>query len=85
MFVGTIQEIEHSPHAMQVVAEYAADAAPTSPERKFVYATYIDEPVMMVDETALGSTGAGSEEPYYYHQNSLYSVAAVTDTTGTRG
>lgn len=38
---------------------------------------------MMVDETALGSTGAGSEEAYYYHQNSLYSVAAMTDATGT--
>ena len=38
---------------------------------------------MMVDETALGSTGAGSEEPYYYHQNSLYSVAAITDATAT--
>ena len=83
VFVGTIQALEYSPHAMQVVTEYAADAVPASPERKFVYAEYIDEPVMMVDETALGSTGAGTEEPYYYHQNSLYSVAAVTDATGT--
>ncbi len=83
VFVGTIQELEYSPHAMQVVAEYAADAVAASPERKFVYAEYIDEPVMMVDETALGSTGAGIEEAYYYHQNSLYSVAAITDATGT--
>ncbi len=83
VFVGTIQELEYSPHAMQVAAEYVADAAAGSPERKFIYAEYIDEPVMMVDETALGSTGAGSEEAYYYHQNSLYSVAAMTDATGT--
>ncbi len=83
VFVGTIQELKYSPHATQVVAEYVADAVPASPERKFVYATYIDEPVMMVDETVLGSTGAGSEEPYYYHQNSLYSVAVVSDASGT--
>ncbi|MDZ7619829.1 MAG: RHS repeat-associated core domain-containing protein [Patescibacteria group bacterium] len=82
VFVGTIQALDHSPHAMQVVAEYVADSVPASPERKFVYATYIDEPVMMVDETALGSTGAGSEEAYYYHQNSLYSVASITDASG---
>ncbi len=66
----------------QVVAGYVADAVPASPERQFVYATYIDEPVVVVDETALGSAGAGSEELYYYHQNSLYSVAALTDASG---
>ena len=83
VFVGTIQALELSPLAAQVVAEYAADAVPSSPKRKFVYAAYVDEPVMMLDETALGSTGVGSEEAYYYHQNSLYSVAAMSDTSGT--
>ena len=77
VFIGTIQALEHSPHAMQVVAEYMADAAPNSTARKFVYATYIDEPVMMV------SVNGATTTPYYYHQNSLYSVAALTDATGT--
>ena len=77
VFVGTIQELEYSPHAMQVVAEYAADAAPASPACKFVYAEYIDEPVMMLSVSGVTTT------PYYYHQNSLYSVAAISDAAGT--
>ena len=35
---------------------------------KYVYGQYIDEPVMMVN----------SSGTYYYHQNNLYSVAALT-------
>ncbi len=77
VFVGTIQALEHSPHAKQVLAEYPADAPPASPARKFVYAEYIDEPVMMV------ATSGATTTPYYYHQNSLYSVAAITDASGT--
>ncbi|MDZ7620186.1 MAG: RHS repeat-associated core domain-containing protein, partial [Patescibacteria group bacterium] len=67
----------------QVVSEYAADALPASPERKFVYATYIDEPVVMIDRTAMGTVAAGTDELLFYHCNSLYSVAAVTDAAGT--
>ncbi len=77
VFVGTIQAVTHSPHAAQVVAEYAADAFPASPERKFVYAEYIDEPVMML------ATSGATTTSYYYHQNSLYSVSAITDASGT--
>ncbi len=76
VFMGTVQAVIHSPRAMQVVAEYAADAAPASPLRKFVYAEYIDEPVMML------STSGATTTPYYYHQNSLYSVAALTEASG---
>ncbi|MDZ7616864.1 MAG: RHS repeat-associated core domain-containing protein, partial [Patescibacteria group bacterium] len=67
----------------QVVSEYAADALPASPERKFVYATYIDEPVVMIDRTATGAVAAGTDELLFYHCNSLYSVAAITETSGT--
>ncbi|MDZ7617293.1 MAG: RHS repeat-associated core domain-containing protein [Patescibacteria group bacterium] len=77
VFVGTIQALEYSPHAVQVLAEYPADALAASPVRKFVYAEYIDEPVMML------STNGATTTPYYYHQNSLYSVAALTDVSGT--
>ena len=77
VFVGTVQALDHSPHAMQVVAEYAADAASGSPASKFVYAEYVDEPVMMI------ACDAPTEAHYYYHQNALYSVAAITDASGT--
>ncbi|MDZ7618331.1 MAG: RHS repeat-associated core domain-containing protein, partial [Patescibacteria group bacterium] len=77
VFVGTIQALAYSPHAMQVVAEYVADAAPALPVRKFIYAEYIDEPVMML------ATSSTTTTSYYYHQNSLYSVAALTDVSGT--
>ena len=39
-----------------------------SPQMKYVYGQYIDEPVMMVN----------SSGTFYYHQNNLYSVAALT-------
>ncbi|MDZ7617491.1 MAG: RHS repeat-associated core domain-containing protein [Patescibacteria group bacterium] len=65
----------------QVVSEYAADALPASPERKFVYATYIDEPVVMIDRTAMGTVAAGTDELLFYHCNSLYSLAALTDAS----
>jgi len=38
-----------------------------------VYASYVDEPVMMV-------SGAGTK--HYFHQNHLYSVAAMTNSVG---
>ena len=41
--------------------------------RGYVYASYVDEPLMMV-------TGSGSK--HYFHQNHLYSIAAMTDTAG---
>ncbi len=67
----------------QVVSEYAADALPASPERKFVYATYIDEPLVMIDRTTAGTVAAGTDELLFYHCNLLYSVAAITDATAT--
>jgi hypothetical protein len=39
----------------------------------YVYGNYVDEPLTM--------DGGGSS--YYYHQNALWSVEAITDGTGT--
>jgi RHS repeat-associated protein len=66
----------------QIIAEYAANARASGPLRKYVYASYIDERCVMVDLTALGAVAAGSEELFYYHSNSLYSTAALTDAAG---
>jgi len=41
--------------------------------RSTCYASYVDEPVMMV-------SGVGTK--HYFHQNHLYSVAAMTSSTG---
>ncbi len=72
VYVSMTQPIQYSPFAGQVVAEYASGAAATSPTEKYVYASYIDEPVL--------KDGTGGT--VYYHRNSQYSVAALTSTTG---
>jgi len=41
--------------------------------RSTCYASYVDEPVMMV---------SGASTKHYFHQNHLYSVAAMTNSTG---
>ncbi len=40
--------------------------------RSYVYGSYVDEPLMMVLR----------DRKYYYHSNHLYSVAALSDSTG---
>ncbi len=66
-----------------VVAEYAASQVAASSLRKYVNASYVDEPVLLVDRTAAGSVGAGTDERFYYHRNQQYSITALTDNSGT--
>ena len=56
----------------QEIAEYPLSGVAASPQMKYVYGQYIDEPVMMVN----------SSGTFYYHQNNLYSVSALTDSNG---
>jgi len=56
----------------QEIAEYANGGAANAPQIQYVFGNYIDEPLMMI---------SGSNK-YYYHNNSLYSVAALTDAAG---
>jgi len=43
--------------------------------RSYVFGSYIDEPLRM--------TVASGSNVYYYHTNQIYSIAALTDSTGT--
>ena len=56
----------------QVVAEYASGVAPASPLETYVYASYIDEPVLK----------EGTGGTVYYSRNQQYSITALTDAVG---
>ena len=58
----------------QVICDYASGAAPAASTYRYLYASYIDEPVLRV-------TTAGSVKTYY-HRNQQYSVIALTSSTG---
>ena len=77
VYVCTTRPMQKSPNAGQEVAEYAAGAMASSPQRKYVFAEYIDEPVVML------VPASGGETKYYYHANNLYSVAAITNQAGS--
>ncbi len=66
----------------QVYAEYQASQLYSNPLRKYTYGPYVDEPVLIVDRTAAGSVGDGTEERFYYHRNQQYSITALTDNAG---
>jgi RHS repeat-associated protein len=78
VYVNTIYPLQYSPQAGQEIAEYQNSGTGTAfvLQRKFIYAEYVDEPVLMVNVS--GET----ETKYYYHANNLYSVAALTTRAG---
>ena len=60
----------------QVIAEYSSGANPSSPTEQYVYASYIDEPIIK-DGTLSSGTGI-----VYYSRNQQYSITGLTDTSG---
>ena len=60
----------------QVIAEYSSGANPSSPTEQYVYASYIDEPILK-DGTLSSGTGI-----VYYSRNQQYSITGLTDTSG---
>jgi len=52
--------------------------------RQFVYGNYLDEVLVMdVDINANGNcVDSGGSKRYFYHQNALYNVAGITDSSG---
>jgi len=59
----------------QTIADYGVGDAPSSPLYRYVYASYIDEPVVR--------KGAGTGGTiHHYHSNQQYSITAVTTSAG---
>jgi RHS repeat-associated protein len=61
-----------SPLAGKIVAEYTSGSAPTSPTEQYIFASYVDEPIL--------KDGTGGK--VFYHANNLFCVAALSDTSG---
>jgi len=60
----------------QMISRYSNNGAPASPLQKWVYGSYIDEPIMM--DRRVSSTWS----QYYYSRNQQYSVTGLTDSSG---
>ena len=58
----------------QVICDYASGAAPATSTYRYVYASYIDEPIMR------RATSGGAQ--LYYHRNQQYSIVAMTNSSG---
>jgi RHS repeat-associated protein len=58
----------------QTIADYVVGAAAASPKYNYVYASYIDEPVLREEPS--------TSTKLYFHRNQQYSVVAVTDGSG---
>ena len=72
---GTGGSVDYVQMEQQTIADYPVGGAATTPTFRYVYASYIDEPV--VRKTA----GTGGTL-VYFHRNHQYSVTAVTTSTG---
>ncbi|MFN9712858.1 MAG: RHS repeat domain-containing protein [Planctomycetota bacterium] len=59
----------------QTIADYPVGGAATTPTFRYVYASYIDEPVVRKGPTSTSTV-------HFYHRNHQYSVTAMTTSTG---
>ena len=60
----------------QTIADYPVGGAATTPTFRYVYASYIDEPVVRKGPTSTSTV-------HFYHRNHQYSITAVTTSTGS--
>jgi RHS repeat-associated protein len=73
---GTSGSFVYVQHDQQTIADYGYGDAPSSPTHRYVYASYIDEPVV---RKAAGTSGT----IYYLHRNQQFSITAATTSTGS--
>ena len=60
----------------QTIADDSVGGAATTPTFRYVYASYIDEPVVRKGPTSTSTA-------HFYHRNHQYSITAVTTSAGT--
>jgi RHS repeat-associated protein len=72
---GTGGSVVYVQMDQQTIADYPVGGAATTPTFRYVFASYIDEPV--VRKTA----GTGGTL-VYFHRNQQYSITAITTSTG---
>ena len=58
----------------QTICDYTSGAAPASSTYRYLYASYIDEPIVRVTTS--------NSETTWYHRNQQYSIVACTDSSG---
>ncbi|AMV34100.1 tRNA(Glu)-specific nuclease WapA precursor [Pirellula sp. SH-Sr6A] len=73
---GTSGSFVYVQQDQQTIADYEYGDAPSSPTHRYVYASYIDEPVV---RKATGTSGT----IHYYHRNQQFSITAVTTSSGS--
>ncbi|XZE36587.1 RHS repeat domain-containing protein [Pirellulaceae bacterium SH501] len=73
---GTSGSFVYVQQDQQTIADYGYGDAPSSPTHRYVYASYIDEPVV---RKAAGTSGT----IHYYHRNQQFSITAVTTSSGS--
>ena len=73
---GTSGSFVYVQQDQQTIADYGYGDAPSSPTHRYVYASYIDEPVV---RKAAGTSGT----IHYYQRNQQYSITALTTSSGS--
>ncbi|MBN8605169.1 MAG: RHS repeat-associated core domain-containing protein [Planctomycetes bacterium] len=58
----------------QTICDYASGAAPASSTYRYLYGSYIDEPIVRI--------ATSNSETTWYHRNQQYSIVACTDSSG---
>jgi len=75
-------DVDYAQAGSQTLEE--RDAADTTVSRQFVYGAYVDEPLVMnVNADADTWTTGAADAVYYYLQNRMFSVGALTNSSGT--
>jgi RHS repeat-associated protein len=65
----------------QVIADYARGAATAAPSFRYVYGSYVDEPLLRHAGTGTTLPTSGTAA-LYYHRNQQYSIVGLSDAAG---